>query len=252
MFIHNKLRAEVQRRFNVTNMLELQHVPHLEHTAYRLANCNFSILNNPAIVGMVHEEQLTWSTVLQSIIDKTKPEFQYGVNIGSTYNYTNIIWATSSKVGCARRRCTKTDINLFFYICVYFPILTNFGSEFIAKYPYEVGTLNAECQKRTDKTWGLCNNPCDNEDRHSECDKQKSCVSDNRACWATCKCPSDTIYYINHHYDEMIINNIVDSLIVIRKVIAIKHSINAMTRIVSVLVLGLYTPSKSALFYLVF
>ncbi|CAG0880032.1 unnamed protein product [Cyprideis torosa] len=140
-----------------------------------------------------------------------KEEFKHGSpknNIFLVGHYTQMVWATSHKVGCGMHFCPatsnpssnssiKADINLkkrppyFTYVCNYCPI-----GNYIHKLgePYRAGTACSDCSNNCSR--GLCRNACYWADRWANCKELNQtwnswlCTKPEREreCMATCQC----------------------------------------------------------------
>nr|AHL39262.1 CRISP-like factor variant 3 [Plethodon cinereus] len=126
----------------------------------------------------------TMSYAIQDWYDEEK-DFEYGIGEatgGVITHYTQIVWAKSSKIGCAMAQCDDRTVLVCHY-CV----KGNFGS---LATPYLSGTPCSECPTKCDK--GLCTNPCLYVDEWTNCaDFKSSCDSDpvtKSNCGATCNC----------------------------------------------------------------
>uniref|UniRef100_A0A8C5P3D0 Cysteine-rich secretory protein 3 n=1 Tax=Jaculus jaculus TaxID=51337 RepID=A0A8C5P3D0_JACJA len=133
---------------------------------------------------------IPWSQAIQSWYDEHN-NFEYAVGPKPTNavvgHYTQIVWNTSFRVGCAIAYCPQQFLK-FFMVCHYCPA----GNQLRRLYrPYTKGEPCAKCPNHCDN--GLCTNSCDKEDVYSNCsDLKKSLSCDNtmvkESCKATCNC----------------------------------------------------------------
>lgn len=121
---------------------------------------------------------LDWAGVIKLWHDEVKDFTLGGINdLMKVGHYTQVVWATSIKIGCGFAVCGSTRS----YVCNYGP-----GGNLDINKPYESGSA---CSK--------CPNSCDD----NLCDCQgKACENggtmDFNACACTCKTPATTYMYI--------------------------------------------------------
>ncbi|KAM5326497.1 cysteine-rich secretory protein 3-like isoform 2-T3 [Glossophaga mutica] len=137
-----------------------------------------------------------WSDAIQTWFDE-KDDFTYGVGpkdptavIG---HYTQLVWYSSSLIGCGIAYCPNQRRLKYYYVCHY----CSAGNVISRKYtPYLQGTPCASCPNHCDN--GLCTNTCKYEDGFSNCQDLKNKMSCKNSliknnCKASCNC-SDKIY----------------------------------------------------------
>ncbi|VDM25389.1 unnamed protein product [Hydatigera taeniaeformis] len=155
------LEAHLQARENVyppaSDMLLMEYSKELETLADSWAKeCNFSLPNLE-----IHPQyrDLIQNTVL---ISGVKPPFTEGLcswrKEAEKYNYqdnscsgvcghyTQMIWATTDKVGCAMRQCdglrSDWDNPQYLIVCQYSP-----GGNYVGQKPYEYGPSCSKCPR---------------------------------------------------------------------------------------------------------
>ncbi|XP_006149164.1 cysteine-rich secretory protein 3 [Tupaia chinensis] len=102
-------------------------------------------------------------------------------------HYTQVVWSTSFKVGCACAYCPNEKLR-FFYVCQYCPA-GNLVTKM--KTPYKQGEPCDSCPDHCDD--GLCTNACEYEDNLSNCEQLKNMVGCSHSltktkCKASCNC----------------------------------------------------------------
>ncbi|XP_004696622.2 cysteine-rich secretory protein 2 [Echinops telfairi] len=193
---HNELRRNVTP--TASNMLKMQWDNKAAANAQKWANvCKFEhsekwMRKTDSQCGenlYVANFFPLWENVVQAWYDEVK-DFVPGVGpVSSTAivgHFTQVVWYSSSKVGCGVAECPDLGI---LYVCQYCP-----GGNHVNRLyrPYDQGIPCASCPNDCDK--GLCTNSCsEEEDKFSNCQdlkRQWTCshqfVSDN--CKSSCNC----------------------------------------------------------------
>ncbi|KAF7657376.1 hypothetical protein LDENG_00028070 [Lucifuga dentata] len=116
-------------------------------------------------------------------------EYPKGSANGKTIgHYTQVIWNSSYKVGCAVKLCPN---NIYFYGCHYYR-----AGNFRGWPPYKAGPLCSSCPNACDNK--LCTNPCPYINKYINCPtlKMTTGCSNNLVyawCPASCKCVDEII-----------------------------------------------------------
>ncbi|CAG9784377.1 unnamed protein product [Diatraea saccharalis] len=129
-------------------------------------------------------------------------KFKYGVpvrDLKAVGHYTQMVWATTHKVGCGLAFCDGGPWGHFYnYVCHYCP---GGNIDTLVHYPYKAGKPCSDCPD--DCVQGkLCKNSCPRRDYFSNCDELLNTVPDYCSqgyCNATCECSGKKIYK-NHPY----------------------------------------------------
>ncbi|XP_052797722.1 cysteine-rich venom protein latisemin-like [Mya arenaria] len=183
--IHNTVRRDVSPQ--ATDMQIMSWDAELATFAQRWAeNCVFQHDKNYKrrsfgrfSVGQnlyMHSLRVSWSVAIKAWSDE-KADYNYaGASTGVTGHYTQMVWSSSSKVGCGYAYCSSVG-NI--YVCDYGPA-GNMGNQL----PYARGTVCSACN-------GNCNNGlCDCRGRVC----MNGGVLDLNTC--TCSCNSQLDFYI--------------------------------------------------------
>ncbi|XP_063617556.1 serotriflin-like [Cydia splendana] len=117
--------------------------------------------------------------------------FTYGApikNLRAVGHYTQMVWATTHKLGCGVARCSGGPWGQFYnYVCHYCP---GGNIEGIVQYPYRVGPPCGDCPDHC--VSGLCTNMCMEKDHYSNCDELAGMkipdLCTQGVCNATCAC----------------------------------------------------------------
>lgn len=134
----------------------------------------------------------SWSVAIQNWYDEHK-SFTYGVGPKTSNamigHYTQVVWHSSSAVGCGVAYCSKQALK-YFYVCHYCPPGNIQGK---IQVPYLSGPPCASCPDDCEN--GLCTNSCIYTNVYSNCDslvKAMGCESGitKNKCDASCKCQS--------------------------------------------------------------
>ncbi|XP_067938980.1 cysteine-rich secretory protein 2-like [Watersipora subatra] len=171
---HNQLRA-LQ---SATNMQKMVWDDEIASIAQRWAdNCDFNHDKYRTIPGRFSLGQnlalgyRLWDTAIQGWYDEVDV-FTYGRESANVFSnvghYTQIVWASSSKIGCGYSYCS--NLNADFYVCNYGP-----AGNFDWWIPYEAGTA---C--------GACIDTCD-DDKLCDCNG-KVCENGGSLDLNTCEC----------------------------------------------------------------
>ncbi|KOB73855.1 Catrin [Operophtera brumata] len=116
------------------------------------------------------------------------------VDLPVTGHYTQMVWATSHKVGCGLAHCPGGPWGHFYnYVCHYCP-----GGNFdtITQFPYKKGKPCDDCPNHC-VSGTLCNNPCYKRDVYSNCAELVHTVNgfcNQGMCNATCDCGNEKIH----------------------------------------------------------
>ncbi|KAL3867823.1 hypothetical protein ACJMK2_040669 [Sinanodonta woodiana] len=84
-------------------------------------------------------------------------EWNWSTDCGVACHYTQMIWASTDKIGCALSHCPtlKTDaksiINAMFFVCFYNP-----PGNYVGSYPYTKGKNCEQCGVNSKCSAGLC------------------------------------------------------------------------------------------------
>uniref|UniRef100_A0A3B5B846 Serotriflin-like n=1 Tax=Stegastes partitus TaxID=144197 RepID=A0A3B5B846_9TELE len=193
---HNALRRGVQP--TARNMKKMSWNNEAAANAQKWAN-TCSMQHSPASSRQItsgcgenlymSSSKNTWTSAIQRWYDEVK-DWRYGVgsvNGGVVGHFTQIVWATSNKIGCARAYCPNSKYK-YFYVCHYCP-----PGNYNFTNPYKSGTSCADCRNSCDNK--LCTNPCPSTDQYSNCPELKQqwdCSHKDVASWcpASCKCTS--------------------------------------------------------------
>ncbi|XP_064624955.1 cysteine-rich venom protein pseudechetoxin-like [Lineus longissimus] len=180
--IHNKLRNDVSP--TATNMLKMSYDLELENLARKWVNqCkrehpSVNTVPGKAALGQnlffseVHE---TWNTAINAWHNEIK-HFTYGTytTSGVTGHYTQVVWADTSLVGCAMKKCGERN---YIYACNYGP-----GGNYNPAYkPYTKGDAGSSCMNRDSTYKNLC-----------DCGGENICLNnggavDTKTCTCNCK-----------------------------------------------------------------
>ncbi|XP_049866500.1 serotriflin-like [Pectinophora gossypiella] len=202
---HNFFRTKVQP--TAANMLLMSWHPAAAHQAQRYAEkCRFLEHNNPqenqvyplGTCGQnlfVAAQKTPWFFAVKSWFMEYQ-NFTYGVPIHNFHevgHYTQVVWATSHKVGCGIAHCLGGPWGQFYnYVCHYCPA-GNVQPRM--EFPYKPGRPCADCP---DHCIGgaLCTNPCSEVDIYSNCGQlsQMPGVCGMGFCNATCTCGRSRVH----------------------------------------------------------
>ncbi|XP_057555365.1 cysteine-rich secretory protein 3-like [Hippopotamus amphibius kiboko] len=201
---HNDLRRRVSPP--ASNMLKMQWDSKAAANAQNWANKCLLKHSKPEdrTVGtrrcgenlFMSSHPLPWSDATQSWYDEVR-DFTFAVGPNSPQavvgHYTQLVWYSSYRIGCAVAYCPNQPNLKYFYVCQYCPAGNIVGREHV---PYQKGTPCGSCPKHCDK--GLCTNSCEYDDAYANCKSLKETWTCNNNivknnCQASCKCP-DKIY----------------------------------------------------------
>ncbi|XP_031763793.2 serotriflin isoform X1 [Galleria mellonella] len=165
----------------------LQHNDPRENTVRNLGACGQNLF--------VAAQKTPWFFALKTWFLEYK-NFTYGApvhNLKAVGHYTQMVWATSHKLGCGLAHCPGGPWGHFYnYVCHYCPA-GNFDT--ITQYPYKVGSPCGDCPN--DCISGeLCTNSCPLKDYYSNCDQlvELTDICGQGVCNATCTCGSTRLY----------------------------------------------------------
>ncbi|MCQ7618884.1 CAP domain-containing protein [Salmonella enterica] len=194
---HNQLRKSVSPR--ASDMLKMEWSDEAASRAQKWANQCIYEHSQPDLRKIntscgenlfMSTHAIPWSEVIQNWYDEYR-DMNYGVGPKTpkavTGHYTQVVWNTSFRVGCAYAFCPKQYLK-FFMVCHYCPSGNNVARLYT---PYTKGTPCAKCPGHCDDE--LCTNSCDYKDDFSNCgDLKKSVTCEHpivkNNCTATCNC----------------------------------------------------------------
>ncbi|KAM5165533.1 serotriflin-like [Mantella aurantiaca] len=139
--------------------------------------------------------KMTWD-IVTDCWHSEDVDFKYGVgstNGAEVGHYTQLMWGTSSNVGCGLAVCPNLA-NTYNYVCHYCPL----GNLKPTAYPYKSGKPCEDCPNACEN--GLCKNPCPHMNYFvnckgfmtgNTCGNDQSLIDD---CPAMCKCTNGEIY----------------------------------------------------------
>ncbi|XP_059060583.1 serotriflin-like [Achroia grisella] len=183
-------RAARQAQRYAEQCVFLQHNDPSENTVPRLGSCGQNLF--------VAAQKTPWFFALKTWFLEYK-NFTYGApvhNLKAVGHYTQMVWATSHKLGCGLAHCPGGPWGHFYnYVCHYCPA----GNiDTITQYPYKVGSPCGDCPHDcvSDE---LCANSCPLKDFYSNCDQLVGFtdICGQGYCNATCGC-GDTKLYKNY------------------------------------------------------
>ncbi|XP_013133576.1 PREDICTED: serotriflin-like [Papilio polytes] len=165
----------------------LQHNDPLENTIPYLGFCGQNLF--------VAAQKTPWFFALKTWFLEYK-NFTYGEpvkNLKAVGHYTQMVWATSHKIGCGLAHCTGGPWGKFYnYVCHYCP-----GGNYdtITHFPYKSGPTCGDCPKNCLQD-SLCTNYCPRRDYYSNCNSlvHISDVCQHGTCNATCICGNKRIH----------------------------------------------------------
>ncbi|KAM9006910.1 cysteine-rich venom protein-like [Sarcophilus harrisii] len=198
---HNNIRRSVIP--TASNMLKMEWSHEAASDAQRWANkCTLKVseFSNRTTGDTVCSENVfasslsvCWKDVILAW-KLQKKNFIYGVgaiNQKSHYlAYIQMIFYRTYKIGCGVSYCPN-NIYKYFYVCQYCPARNEVTS---LATPYKKGERCADCPYSCYN--GLCTNPCQYEDKYSNCQQLKdklTCdfIPVKLHCKATCMCTSE-------------------------------------------------------------
>uniref|UniRef100_A0A3B3ZRW0 ShKT domain-containing protein n=1 Tax=Periophthalmus magnuspinnatus TaxID=409849 RepID=A0A3B3ZRW0_9GOBI len=134
-----------------------------------------------------------WNSIITTWFNEVE-NFKYpngSTNGKETRHYTQLIWNTSYKVGCAMAKCNNFRSPLYFYGCRYYRAgnFKNWG-------PYTEGKPCGMCPNHCVNK--LCTNPCPYVDVFTNCRALKNSIGScntyvTKNCPALCMCPTQII-----------------------------------------------------------
>lgn len=203
---HNFFRSKV--RPTASNMLLMTWHEGAARQAQKYAEqCRFLEHNDPQENTVLHlgacgqnlfvaAQKTPWFFALKTWFIEYQ-NFTYGhpvVNLKAVGHYTQMVWATSHKVGCGLAHCFGGPWGHFYnYVCHYCP-----GGNYdtITQYPYKTGVKCGDCPKNCISE-SLCTNTCPRKDLYSNCNelvKLTHSICQHGTCNATCICGTNRIH----------------------------------------------------------
>ncbi|XP_072936698.1 cysteine-rich venom protein-like isoform X2 [Epargyreus clarus] len=196
---HNFFRTKV--RPTASNMLLMSWHPLAARQAQNYAErCVFLKHNDPRentvpLLGscgqnlFVASQKTPWFFALKTWFLEYQ-NFTYGApvrNLKAVGHYTQMVWATSHKVGCGVAHCPGGPWGQFYnYVCHYCP-----GGNYdtITQYPYKPGPKCGDCPNDC-LSGSLCTNSCTQKDFYSNCGEllKLTDICPQGTCNATCTC----------------------------------------------------------------
>lgn len=165
----------------------LQHNSPLENIVPRLGICGQNLF--------VAAQKTPWFFAIKTWFLEYQ-NFTYGspiIDLKAVGHYTQMVWATSFKVGCGMAKCSGGPWGQFYnYVCHYCP-----GGNYdtITQFPYKAGKPCSDCpgQCVNDK---LCMNSCPARDVFNNCRELLSLpgLCEQGTCNATCNCGDSRIH----------------------------------------------------------
>ncbi|KAL0849252.1 hypothetical protein ABMA28_013584 [Loxostege sticticalis] len=168
----------------------LQHNDPKENTVPPLGTCGQNLF--------VASQKTPWFFALKNWFLEYQ-NFTYGTpvrDIKAVGHYTQMVWATSHKVGCGIAHCAGGPWGQFYnYVCHYCPA-GNFDP--YTEYPYKVGKPCQDCPHNCVAD-NLCTNSCFHKDQFSNCDEiigvsGRNAICSQGICNATCECANKKIH----------------------------------------------------------
>ncbi|XP_050670213.1 cysteine-rich venom protein 2-like [Leptidea sinapis] len=165
----------------------LQHNDARENTVPYLGSCGQNLF--------VASQKTPWFFATKTWFLEYK-NFTYGApvrNLKAVGHYTQMVWATSHKVGCGVAHCAGGPWGHFYnYVCHYCPA-GNINT--IIQYPYKIGKSCEDCEGNC-ISGALCANSCPVKDFFSNCDDlvKISNACQQGMCNATCSCGSKRLH----------------------------------------------------------
>ncbi|XP_045520586.1 serotriflin-like [Pieris brassicae] len=165
----------------------LQHNDAAENTVPYLGSCGQNLF--------VASRKTPWFFAIKNWFLEYQ-NFTYGApirNLKAVGHYTQMVWATSHKVGCGVAHCPGGPWGTFYnYVCHYCPA----GNvETIIQYPYKIGPQCGDCPESCVSD-ALCTNSCPVKDFYSNCNDlvRVANVCPQGTCNATCTCGSQRLH----------------------------------------------------------
>ncbi|XP_045459036.1 cysteine-rich venom protein latisemin-like [Melitaea cinxia] len=165
----------------------LKHNDARENTVPHLGSCGQNLF--------VSSQKTPWFFAIKSWFLEYK-NFTYGspvLNLKAVGHYTQMVWATSHKLGCGVARCSGGPWGQFYnYVCHYCP-----GGNYdtITHYPYKAGPPCDDCPGQCISDT-LCTNSCPVKDYFSNCESLSKIAGycKQGTCNATCTCGTERIH----------------------------------------------------------
>ncbi|XP_030059479.1 C-type lectin domain family 18 member A isoform X2 [Microcaecilia unicolor] len=200
LLLHNRLRSKVDPP--AANMQKMEWSEKLAQLAHeRAASCLMDNSSNGQHLAGTQNQHVGWN--IHVLLDRSM-SFEDVINLwfkeGQLYNYhmaqcsenitcshyTQLVWATSSRLGCEKQTCTDGQEKKELFVCAYFPG-GNWDINGKTIVPYKKGAWcslctsgRAGCFKSWDHIGGLCEvpkNPC-----------RMSCGNYGQLNVSTCRC----------------------------------------------------------------
>ncbi|XP_045765148.1 serotriflin-like [Maniola jurtina] len=205
VFYHNDFRTKVQP--TSSNMLLMTwHSGAAKKAQAYAEKCIFLKHNDPKERSVpdldtcgqnifVSSAKKSWFSAINSWYLEHQ-NFTYGSPVrdfGAVGHYTQMVWATSHRVGCGVAHCDGGPWRQFYnFICHYCP-----GGNIAGKieFPYKVGEPCGDCPNNC-VNGGLCTNSCPVVDLYSNCDYLAKIPGycSKGTCKASCECGNKKIY----------------------------------------------------------
>ncbi|XP_032530230.1 serotriflin-like [Danaus plexippus] len=182
--------AAKQAQIYADKCIFLQHNDPRENTVPYLGSCGQNLF--------VSSHKTPWFFAIKNWFLEYQ-NFTYGApisNLKAVGHYTQMMWATSHKLGCGVSKCSGGPWGQFYnYVCHYCPT-GNYES--IIQYPYKLGRPCGDCPGQCVSGY-LCSNSCPVKDFYSNCEslQKYTDVCERGVCNATCGC-GDQRLHKNH------------------------------------------------------
>ncbi|XP_070768808.1 cysteine-rich venom protein ENH1 [Enoplosus armatus] len=194
---HNAFRRAVQP--TASNMLKMNYSEEVAASAQTWVD-NCVLAHGAPSTRMLNGYELgenlfyssspySWTDVINAWHSEvSRYQYPYGSTNGQPIgHYTQVVWNSSYRVGCAVKLCK----NIYFYGCHYYR-----AGNFRKWPPYEKGAPCASCPNNCEDK--LCTNPCPYINKYINCPTMKDstgCSNKHVKDWcpASCKCTTEII-----------------------------------------------------------